>query len=112
MITVQTIPLFQSSVAYGKIFGFDKKNLINEILKLETTAESNFRSNAGGYQSTSFDIKFADNAYSAELFNDTIITRMWGTIKYKQEIINTILNDYNDNEYSLVESIIDYTLEN
>jgi SWI/SNF-related matrix-associated actin-dependent regulator 1 of chromatin subfamily A len=46
------------------------------------------------------------------LFNDTIITRMWATIKYKQEIINTILNDYNDNEYSLVESIIDYTLEN
>lgn len=46
------------------------------------------------------------------LFNDTIITRMWGTIKYKQEIINTILNDYTNNEYSLIEDIIDYTLEN
>jgi uncharacterized protein (TIGR02466 family) len=73
MITVQTIPLFQSSVAYGKIFGFDKKNLVNEILKLETTAESNFRSNAGGYQSTSFDIKAADNPYASELFKDTVM---------------------------------------
>jgi uncharacterized protein (TIGR02466 family) len=73
MITVQTIPLFQSSVAYGKIFGFDKKNLVNEILKLETTADSNLRSNAGGYQSTSFDIKAADNPYASELFKDTVM---------------------------------------
>ena len=73
MITVQTIPLFQSSAAYGKIFGFDKKNLTNEILKLETTASSNLRSNAGGFQSVAFSINMPDNHYVSELFNDIIM---------------------------------------
>jgi uncharacterized protein (TIGR02466 family) len=72
MITVQTIPLFQTSVAYGKIFGFNKKNLVNEILKLEKNAPSNFRSNAGGFQSLAVDINVPDNQYVSELFNDVI----------------------------------------
>ena len=72
MITVQTIPLFQTSVAYGKILGFDKKNLITEILKLEKNSPSNFRSNAGGFQSLAVDINVPDNRYVSELFNDVI----------------------------------------
>ena len=72
MITVQTIPLFQTSVAYGKILGFDKKNLITEILKLEKNSPSNFRSNAGGFQSLAVDINVPDNQYVSELFNDVI----------------------------------------
>ena len=72
MITVQTIPLFQTSVAYGKILGFDKKNLVNEVLKLEKNAPSNLRSNAGGFQSLAVDINVPDNQYVSELFNDII----------------------------------------
>lgn len=43
------------------------------------------------------------------LFNDTITTRMWETIKYKQNIINKILNDNNTD--NIVEEIINYALE-
>ena len=93
MITVQTIPLFQSSAAYGKIFGFDKKNLVNEILKLEKNAPSNFRSNAGGFQSLAVDINVPDNRYVSELFNENLIQLNSIFDYFKKENKNNMLND-------------------
>lgn len=45
------------------------------------------------------------------LFNDTIVTRMWETIKYKQSIIDTILNNSTANETNYIEDVIDYIIE-
>ena len=46
------------------------------------------------------------------LFNDTIVTRMWETIKYKQSIIDTILNNSTANETNYIEDAIDYITKN
>jgi SWI/SNF-related matrix-associated actin-dependent regulator 1 of chromatin subfamily A len=46
------------------------------------------------------------------LFNDTIVTRMWETIKYKQSIIDTILNNSTANETNYIEDTIDYITKN
>jgi uncharacterized protein (TIGR02466 family) len=72
MITVQSVPLFQTSVVWTKIFGFEKTKLIQEILKLENVSDGNVRSNAGGWQSTNYDMNGFDNPYAAELFRDSI----------------------------------------
>lgn len=45
------------------------------------------------------------------LFNDTIVTRMWETIKYKQNIIDTILNNSTTNETNYIEDVVDYIIE-
>jgi len=73
MITVHSIPLFQSSIAFARVVGFDKISLISEILKLESVSTSNQRSNAGGFQSTNFDMNTFDNPYVSEMFNDFIL---------------------------------------
>jgi uncharacterized protein (TIGR02466 family) len=72
MITVQTVPLFQSSIAWTKIFGFEKLKLIQEIFKLENQTDGAHRSNAGGWQSTHYDMNGFDNLYAAELFREYI----------------------------------------
>jgi SNF2 family DNA or RNA helicase len=45
------------------------------------------------------------------LFEKTIMTRMWKTIKYKQDIINKILNENQNNDHGLVEDVVDYIIE-
>lgn len=73
MITVQSIPLFQSSIAFAKIVGFDRQALISQVLTLEATSSCNHRSNAGGFQSIVFDMTGYDNPYVAEMFRDSIL---------------------------------------
>jgi uncharacterized protein (TIGR02466 family) len=73
MLTVQSIPLFQTSIAFARVIGFDKISLISEILKLESVSTSNQRSNAGGFQSTNFDMKGFDNPHVSEMFKDFIL---------------------------------------
>ena len=45
------------------------------------------------------------------LFEKTIMTRMWKTIKYKQDIINKILNENQNSDHGLIEEIVDYIIE-
>lgn len=73
MITVQTIPLFQSSIAFANIVGFNRQALILQVLKLEATSDCNQRSNAGGFQSAVFHSTGFDNHHAAEMFRDSIL---------------------------------------
>ena len=46
-----------------------------------------------------------------QLFDDTVTTRMWNTLKHKQEIIDTIMGVETYNENDIIESFMDFILE-
>jgi uncharacterized protein (TIGR02466 family) len=89
MITVQSHPLFVTSIAKTMIYDFNKVSLIENILNLEKNIESARRSNAGGWQSPHYDNRKFDNPYAADLFQNNIIpildqtAEAWGYPKTK-----------------------------
>lgn len=89
MITVQTQPLFISSIAKAMVYGFDKAKLIQYILELEKNMDSAQRSNAGGWQSQHFDNQGFDNPCAAELLQELLMpildqtAETWGYPKTK-----------------------------
>ena len=45
------------------------------------------------------------------LFNDTVVTKMWHTLKRKKDIINRIMSA-NENMSDVIENVVDYIIEN
>jgi uncharacterized protein (TIGR02466 family) len=89
MITVHSQELFVTSVAKAMIYDFNKEKLVEHIMNLEKTADSNKRSNAGGFQSINFDHQTFDTPYAEQLIMGQImevlhqVAEAWGFPKSK-----------------------------